>query len=206
MDATLFRSAFNPIIAEARDACHGLYHASDRRHAGAGRQRPADLRRCHAFAVKAVIDKVARDRRRSSPATPFSSTTPMQGGTHLNDFRLVRPIFRDGQLFCWLASVGHWLDIGGNVARRLQSQGDREPSGGRALPAGQAVYGRRLNQDIRRYPRRQFAPADVELGRSQRPAQRARPRRARLGALIDDYGASLRWRPPSTPSPSARKP
>ena len=27
MDATLFRSAFNPIIAEAHDACHGLYHA-----------------------------------------------------------------------------------------------------------------------------------------------------------------------------------
>ena len=27
MDATLFRTAFNPIIAEARDASHGLYHA-----------------------------------------------------------------------------------------------------------------------------------------------------------------------------------
>ena len=27
MDATLFRSAFNPIIAEAHDACHGLYEA-----------------------------------------------------------------------------------------------------------------------------------------------------------------------------------
>jgi N-methylhydantoinase B len=27
MDATLFRSAFNPIIAEAHDACHGLYDA-----------------------------------------------------------------------------------------------------------------------------------------------------------------------------------
>ena len=27
MDATLFRSAFNPIIAEAHDASHGLYHA-----------------------------------------------------------------------------------------------------------------------------------------------------------------------------------
>ena len=24
MDATLYRSAFNPIIAEAHDACHGL--------------------------------------------------------------------------------------------------------------------------------------------------------------------------------------
>lgn len=28
MDATLFRSAFNPIIAEAHDASHGLYHAT----------------------------------------------------------------------------------------------------------------------------------------------------------------------------------
>ena len=27
MDVTLYRSAFNPIIAEAHDACHGLYHA-----------------------------------------------------------------------------------------------------------------------------------------------------------------------------------
>ena len=28
MDATLYRSAFNPIIAEAHDACHGLYDAT----------------------------------------------------------------------------------------------------------------------------------------------------------------------------------
>ena len=28
MDATLYRSAFNPIIAEAHDACHGIYDAS----------------------------------------------------------------------------------------------------------------------------------------------------------------------------------
>ena len=28
MDATLFRSAFNPTIAEAHDACHGIYDAN----------------------------------------------------------------------------------------------------------------------------------------------------------------------------------
>ena len=27
VDATLFRSAFNPIIAKAHDVSHGLYHA-----------------------------------------------------------------------------------------------------------------------------------------------------------------------------------
>ena len=40
---------------------------------------------------------------------------PYDGGTHLSDFRLVKPIFRDGKVFCFLASVGHWHDVGGNV-------------------------------------------------------------------------------------------
>src|SRR5205085_3426152 len=72
-----------------------------------------------AFAVKAVIDKVADDVRRSrggaAPGDTNVSNDAYACGTHLNDFRLVRPIFRGGQLFCWLASVGHWLDVGGNV-------------------------------------------------------------------------------------------
>jgi N-methylhydantoinase B len=37
------------------------------------------------------------------------------GGTHLSDMRLVRPYFHDGRIFCWLASVGHWHDVGGAV-------------------------------------------------------------------------------------------
>ena len=28
MDATLFRAAFSPVIAEARDASHGIYEAA----------------------------------------------------------------------------------------------------------------------------------------------------------------------------------
>ncbi len=41
---------------------------------------------------------------------------PYEGGTHLNDCApgSVRS-FVMGELFCWLASVGHWLDVGGNV-------------------------------------------------------------------------------------------
>ena len=35
--------------------------------------------------------------------------------THANDFKLVRPFFRNGQLFCFLASAAHWHDVGGAV-------------------------------------------------------------------------------------------
>jgi N-methylhydantoinase B len=66
------------------------------------------------FAVKAVIDKVARDGKLSD-GDMYIFNDPYDGGTHLSDFKLVRPYFYDGELFCYLASVGHWHDVGGNV-------------------------------------------------------------------------------------------
>jgi N-methylhydantoinase B len=46
-----------------------------------------------AFAVKAVIDKVARDGGLEAGDT-YLFNDPYDGGTHLNDIRLVRPLMR----------------------------------------------------------------------------------------------------------------
>src|SRR6202030_2578077 len=67
MDATLYRSAFNPIIAEAHDACHGLYHAETGATLVQGTSGLPIFVGAMAFAVKAVIDKVAKDSVRSPP-------------------------------------------------------------------------------------------------------------------------------------------
>ena len=58
MDATLYRSAFNPIIAEARDACHGLYHAETGATLVQGTTGLPIFVGAMAFAFKGVIDKV----------------------------------------------------------------------------------------------------------------------------------------------------
>ena len=58
MDVTLYRSAFNPIIAEAHDACHGLYHAETGATLVQGMSGLPIFVGAMAFAVKAVIDKV----------------------------------------------------------------------------------------------------------------------------------------------------
>ena len=63
MDATLYRSAFNPIIAEAHDACHGLYHAETGATLVQGTSGLPIFVGAMAFAVKAVIDKVGARRR-----------------------------------------------------------------------------------------------------------------------------------------------
>ena len=114
MDATLFRSAFNPIIAEAHDASHGLYHAITGDTLVQGKSGLPIFVGVMAFAVRAVIEKVAATGDLAD-GDVFAFNDAHVGGTHLNDMRLVRPFFRDGALFCWLASVGHWHDLGGGV-------------------------------------------------------------------------------------------
>jgi N-methylhydantoinase B len=147
MDATLYRSAFNPIIAEARDACHGLYHAQTGATLVQGALGLPIFVGAMAFAVKAVIDKVARDGG-LAPGDTYIFNDPYDGGTHLNDFRLVRPIYRDGRVFCWLASVGHWLDVGGNVAGGYNPKATESYQEGVRLPPVKLISAGRLNQDI----------------------------------------------------------
>ncbi len=114
MDATLFRSAFNPIIAEAHDASHGLYDAKTGDTLIQGKSGLPIFVGVMAFAVKAVIEKAAHDGDLADGDVYIFNDAHI-GGTHLSDMRLVRPYFRDGELFCYLASVGHWHDLGGAV-------------------------------------------------------------------------------------------
>ena len=114
MDATLFRSAFNPIIAEAHDASHGLYDAETGDTLVQGKSGLPIFVGVMAFAVKAVIRKAAAQGG-VNEGDVWIFNDPYDGGTHLSDFRLVKPMFRDGEVFCYLASVGHWHDVGGNV-------------------------------------------------------------------------------------------
>lgn len=60
MDATLFRSAFNPIIAGAHDASHGIYDAKTGETLVQGKSGLPIFVGVMAFAVQAVIKKAAR--------------------------------------------------------------------------------------------------------------------------------------------------
>ena len=147
MDATLYRSAFNPIIAEARDACHGLYHAETGDTLVQGTKGLPIFVGAMAFAVRAVIAKVTAEGGLEAGDT-FLFNDPYDGGTHLNDFRLVRPVFRQGRLFCWLASVGHWLDIGGNVPGNYNPRATESHQEGVRFPPVKLIRAGVVQQDI----------------------------------------------------------
>ena len=105
MDATLFRSAFNPIIAEAHDASHGLYHPTTGETLVQGKQGLPVFVGAMSFAVKTVIDKLGKAGQAPREGDVFIFNDPYDGGTHLSDFKLVQPYFYRGELFCfWLRS------------------------------------------------------------------------------------------------------
>ena len=114
MDATLYRSAFNPIIAEAHDACHGLYDAQTGDTLIQGKSGLPVFVGAMSFAVRAAV-RIAAERGGMVDGDTWLFNDPYEGGTHANDFKLVRPFFRNGQLFCFLASAAHWHDVGGAV-------------------------------------------------------------------------------------------
>ena len=185
MDATLFRSAFNPTIAEAHDACHGIYQAQTGATLVQGKGGLPIFVGVMAFATKAVIDKFPD----TAPGDVFIFNDPYAGGTHLSDFRLIRPCFRDGALFCWLGSVGHWHDVGGAVPGNYNPAATEYFQEGVLIPPVRLYAAGVLRQDI----------VDIILAASRLPGVAAGDLQAhlsaldlgqaRVDALLDEVGA-----------------
>ena len=187
MDATLFRSAFNPIIAEAHDASHGIYDAITGETLMQGKSGLPIFVGVMAFAVKAVIEKVARDGNLSD-GDVFIFNDPYEGGTHLSDFRLVKPIYRNGTVFCYLASVGHWHDVGGNVPGNYNPEATESFQEGMLIPPVKLFSAGVLNTDIvdilssnSRLPNSLYGDLNGQINALDLGHQR-------LNDLLDQYG------------------
>jgi N-methylhydantoinase B len=190
MDATLYRSAFNPIIAEAHDACHGVYHAQTGATLVQGTTGLPIFVGAMAFAVKAVIDKANADGNLEAGDT-YLFNDPYDGGTHLNDFRLVRPLFWNGKLFAWLASVGHWLDVGGNVPGNFNAKATESFQEGFRVPPVKLARAGVIQQDIidilaanSRVPQSNWGDLNGQLNALDLGERRVQ-------ALLEDYGQEL---------------
>lgn len=187
MDATLFRSAFNPIIAEAHDASHGIYDAVNGDTLVQGKSGLPIFVGVMAFGVRMVIEKAAG---KVADGDVWIFNDPYEGGTHLSDLRLVRPYFRDGELFCWLASVGHWHDVGGNVPGNYNPAATESFQEGFLLPPVKLFDRGEMRQDV----------VDILLANSRLPGSAYGDLNGqinaldlgvkRMDALLEEYGAA----------------
>lgn len=189
MDATLFRAAFNPIIAEAHDASHGLYHAVSGDTLVQGKSGLPIFVGVMSFAVKAVIEKAAKDGDLQDGDIYIFNDAHI-GGTHLSDMRLVRPYYHAGQLFCYLASVGHWHDVGGAVPGNYNPAATDVFQEAFNLPPVKLARAGKVNQDIidilmrnTRLPQSAMGDLNGQLGALDLGVKR-------MDELLDEYGGA----------------
>ena len=187
MDATLFRSAFNTIIAEAHDASHGLYDGKTGETLVQGKSGLPIFVGAMSFAVKAVIEKAEKDGDMCE-GDVYIFNDPYDGGTHLSDFRLVKPIYRNGSVFCFIASVGHYHDVGGNVPGNYNPAATESFQEGVLIPPVKLYEKGKLRQDI----------IDIMLANSRLPGSLYGDLNGQINALelglnrinelLDEYG------------------
>ncbi|HEV8439687.1 MAG TPA: hydantoinase B/oxoprolinase family protein [Methylomirabilota bacterium] len=112
MAIALVRTAYSNNLKNAMDMSCALCDA-DGRLIAQGLTLPLHL--------GSIPDAMARVRQkfagRIQPADVFILNDPFEGGTHLPDFYIFKPIFHvhDGGLVGWSASIGHQLDVGGKT-------------------------------------------------------------------------------------------
>jgi N-methylhydantoinase B len=110
MFAVLKKTAMSPIIYEVLDVGTGITDATGELvSSGAGIPTFVGVLD---KAVKRIVELHGLDHVREGDL--YITNDPYYGGvTHLNDVVLAQPIFAEGALVAWAASIAHWNDVGG---------------------------------------------------------------------------------------------
>lgn len=105
------RVAFSVVITEAKDSSVAL-HTSDGRMVAVGEGDAAPHYGSFEHRVRSTIDWIGLDAMR--PGDAYLCNDPWLGGTHKNDVGLVRPIFRNDNVYAFAVTMAHWADVGGS--------------------------------------------------------------------------------------------
>lgn len=110
MGATLAKVAYSPVISEGLDFAGALFD----RHGhlvACGDHDLTGLLGTLEPTLELIFQTYEPAEIREGDIIACNSTH--EAGNHLNDIRMVKPIFADGELIAFAADVGHWTDVGG---------------------------------------------------------------------------------------------
>ena len=128
MWTTIVRTAFSLIVSEAQDFATDLLDPDGESLAHSPRAMPV-FNLTVPIAVKALITKYPPHTLR--PGDVLITNDPWLCAGHLLDIAVVTPVFRDGVLVAFTATVGHVSDIGGTKdslrAREVYDEGLQIP-------------------------------------------------------------------------------
>jgi len=85
---------------------------------------------------------------RMRPGDIYIMNDPYMGGTHLQDVRLVKPIFLGEAIIGYVATTGHWSDVGGMVPGSFYIEASEIYQEGVRIPPVLIFRDGELNRDV----------------------------------------------------------
>ena len=182
-DITMHTARSN-LIKEGGDFSTALYDGRGRLIAH-GRDMPA-----HQGLFPVLVEQAMTQLGRRTPEAGdlFVTNAEDVAGSHLNDVKLLRPIFWEGRLVAWAANLAHWPDVGGMVPGSYYGQATEIFQEGLQIPLTQIGAGDELREDVMRLILKNVRGGRERLGDVLAQQAAVQFAEHRLDELFDRYG------------------
>jgi N-methylhydantoinase B len=189
MDLSFSRAAFSPVIAEANDRSDGIYSAVDGSLIAQGASGLPVFVGTMQYSTRVLIEMI-RDGKAVAPQPGdiYIVNDPYLGGTHLMDVRFAMPVYRNGEIFCWLSNTGHWPDTGGAVPGGFSASATSVEQEGLRLPPVRLFKQGVLDPEIYAIICSNIRVADQRIGDVKAQAAALLVGEKRLARILDRYG------------------
>jgi len=143
MALTLFRTTYSGVLKDNMDYSTGFADA-DGRLAAQGLTLPG-----HLGSVPTAMDSITRHFRDDiAPGDVFIMNDPFDGGMHLPDIFIFKPLFQGSERLAFACTVCHHSDVGGRVAGSNASDSTEIYAEGLRIAPMKLYEAGRLNQTI----------------------------------------------------------
>ncbi|WP_163265231.1 hydantoinase B/oxoprolinase family protein [Chelativorans alearense] len=189
MDLVFSRAAFSPVIAEANDRSDGIYSAEDGSLIAQGAGGLPVFVGVMQYSTGTLIERIREGvTAPPEPGDIYIVNDPYLGGTHLMDVRFAMPVWRGGEIYCWLSNTGHWPDIGGAVPGGFSASATAVEQEGLRLPPVKLFKKGVLDPEIYAIISSNIRVADQRIGDIRAQAAALEVGAERLGEVLDRYG------------------
>ncbi len=184
MGITMMRTAFSPIFNEGLDFSCVLFNR-DGEMIGQAEFCPAQVA-ASLFIVRWTVEEIGVEN--FAPGDVVLHNDPYRGGAHIPEHSVIRPVFHEGELFGFVANVGHLAEIGGKAVGSFAADATEVFQEGLRIPPIKIVKGDVNQMDLwrlimanHRTPRNTWGDLNAQIG-SLRVAERSVMR------LLDRHG------------------
>ncbi len=187
MGSHMMRSSYSPIFSESRDFSCALFNGRGEMIAQ-GPFSPAHLGAI-VHTVRCVLAEL--DIETFEPGDVLLHNDPFRGGCHMPEHMLLAPLYHDGELVGFGATIGHLAEIGAMAVGSFASNATEVFQEGLRLPPVKLIRRGEPVADIwkiiltnHRTPRSSWGDLHAMIG-SLRVAER------RLSGILDSYGRDV---------------